>query len=185
MTSGGSVKGIALAIVLTAACFLSVLVALRLLQKRASAALLTVVFLASTPIYVLAFLTTPADLGFLPCWMCQEPEALELAFGLFVYASGFFGGVLQLYNLADRSVSLRILIDIAESPAGELSALEIADSYSQGRGLGWMYRKRLDDLVEHRFIQVTGGSACLRLRGQRAAALFRYLRTWLRLGAFG
>jgi len=177
------VKGIVLAAILTAVCFLGGASALRLLKRRASAALLTAVFLGSIPIYVLAFLTTPADVGFLPLWISDGPLALELGFGLFVYGSGFFGGVLQLYNLADRGFSLRILIEIAESPERQLSAAQVADAYSRGRGLGWMYRKRIDGLLEHRFIQVNGGSACLTPRGQRAAVWFRRLRTWLRLDA--
>jgi hypothetical protein len=174
-------KGLVLAVILTAVCFVGVPVALRLLDKRASAALLTGVFLGSIPLYVLAFLIAPADLGCLPVWMCDQAPVLELGLGLFLYASAFCGGVLQLYNLADRGFSLRILIDIAESPKGELTALQLCDAYSQGQGIGWMYQKRIHDLVEHRFIQVNGGWAHISTRGQRTAALFRRLRTWLRL----
>lgn len=176
-------KGVVLAVILTALCLVGVPVALRLLGKRARAALLTAVFLASIPIYLLVFLTAPADLGFLPRWMCDQAPVLELAFGLFVYVSAFLGGILQLYNLADRGFSLRILIDIAESPEGELSAAQLCDAYSQGQGIGWMYQKRIDDLVEHRFIQVNSGWAHISTRGQRTAALFRRLRAWLRLAA--
>jgi hypothetical protein len=129
----------------------------------------------------LAFLITPADLGFLPAWMGGEAPVLELGFGLFVYATGFFGGVLQLYNLADRGFSLRILIDIAESPKAELTAAQVCDAYSRGQGIGWMYQKRINDLIEHHFIKVNGGSAYISMRGQRTAVLFRRLRTWLRL----
>jgi hypothetical protein len=177
------VKGVILAVILTALCFMGVSLVLRLLDKRASAALLTAVFFASIPLYLLAFLITPANLSMLPVWMCDESPVLELGFGLFVYASGFCGGVLQLYNLADRGFSLRILIDIAESPKGELTAAQVCDAYSQGRGISWMYQKRIHDLVEHRFIQVFGGRAQISTRGQRTAALFRRLRTWLRLAA--
>jgi hypothetical protein len=175
------VKGIVLAAILTAACFLAVPVALQLLNKRASAALLTAVFLASVPLYLLLFLATPADFGFLPLWLCDDPQLVVLGFGLFVYAAGYFGGVLQLYNLADRGFSLRILIDIAESPRGELTAVQLCDAYSQGKGLAWMYRKRIDGLTEHRLIRLSGGAAQLSPKGLRTAALFGRLRTWLRL----
>src|SRR5205085_2060618 len=109
------------------------------------------------PIYLLVFLATPANLGFLPVWMGDGSPPLELGFGMFVYVSGFFGGVLQLYNLADRGFSLRILIDIAESSTGEMNVAQVCEAYSHGQGLAWMYQKRLDGLVEHRLIQVSGG----------------------------
>src|SRR5262245_18050261 len=51
----------------------------------------------------------PDDLGFLPAWMVSPLWWVDLGFCVFLFAAGFFGGVMQLYNLADRGFSLRIL----------------------------------------------------------------------------
>ena len=94
---------------------------------------LTGVFLAIVPVLAIAYLSTPASLGILPSSFLIPIPTLELAFCLFLYAAGFFGGVLQLYNLADRGFSLRILIDILHAPSRTMTLDEVMTGYSGGR----------------------------------------------------
>ena len=111
----------------------------------------------------------------------RGPAIVDLGFGLLLYSSGYFGGLLQLYNLADRGLSLRVLIDIEESPSGRTTAAALYRSYSGGRGLGWMYDKRLADLVEGRFVEISDGLVRNRPRGTRVAGVFQWARRFLRM----
>jgi hypothetical protein len=149
-------------------------------RVRRRAATMSRLFLASLPLFIAVHLATPRDLGILPVSLSEPSRAADLAFGLLVYGAAFFGGILQIYNLADRGFSLRILIDLDEVSGGPLSAEEIAERYSEGRGLEWMFTKRLEDLVEQGLVTIEGGVVRNSARGARTAALFDRLRTFLR-----
>jgi hypothetical protein len=138
-------------------------------------------FLCHVPVLALAWAVTPDDLGFLPPTMLAEPRWFDLAACLFFYTAAFGGGLLQLYNLADRGLSLRILTELQAAAGRSLTVDEIAELYSDGRGLGWMYDKRLDGLVRHRFVVVDGEEVSLTGRGWLWADFFARLRRFLRL----
>src|ERR1051325_1099036 len=112
---------------------------------RQRAALMVRLWRVTAPVVVVAYLVTPSDLGFLPADWADQPGWAGVLFLVLAYAAAVFGGVLQLYNLAERGFSLRILIDVDESPRGAMTAAEIMHEYGGGRGFGWMYQKRLDD----------------------------------------
>ena len=134
------------------------------------------VFLVTVPIFIAVHLLTPYDLWVLPGQFVERARAVDVIFGLLVFAAAFFGGILQVYNLADRGFSLRILIELHESPRGVMTAAEIARTYSGGRGLRWMYEKRISDLVEQRIVTIKNGIVQSSTRGERAAAVFSRLR---------
>lgn len=142
---------------------------------------MTKVFLLSVPLFVGAHLATPRNLGFLPEIFIEPLFWTDLGFGLIVYIAGFFGGVLQLYNLADRGFSLRILIDIEESQGGALDIRGVAERYSAGKGIGWMYQKRIDGMIETGLLYTNGENAVLTDRGRRLAMIFGTLRGILRI----
>ena len=127
------------------------------------------------------FIDSPLDLGFLSASWTAEESLVDLAFALLVYSAGFFGGILQLYNLADRGFSLRILIDIRESPNGCLDASGVVRSYSAGKGIGWMYKKRIDDMLTRGLIVIEKEQVVLTPRGHKLVGLFGSLRAYLRL----
>ncbi len=158
-------KGLLLAVAASLACLVIVTLGFRVREIRERAAFMARVFLLTLPVLVI-----------LPTW-------LDLAFSLLVYAAAFFGGILQLYNLADRGFSLRMLIDIYESPRGALTADELTRAYGGGRGIGWMYDKRLDGLLERGLVRVEGGTVEISTRGHRAARVLGRLVTFLRLDA--
>src|SRR5947207_4205541 len=113
---------------------------------------MVILFLWTVPLGLAIHLMTPGDLGFLPAAWCEPNHFVDRMFFLFMYAAAFFGFILQLYNLADRGFSLRIVIDIDESPAGCMTIDQVMDSYSAGQGITWMYQKRLDDLIRLKLI---------------------------------
>jgi hypothetical protein len=137
-------------------------------------------FALTVPLYLAAYALTPADLGILSAGLVEPRAWLECAFGLFVHGALFLGGWLQLYNLADRGFSLRLLIDIAEAQA-PLSREEVEARYGGGRGIAWMIGKRLDDMLESGVVARSDGALRLTPRGARAGRVLGGLRRFLGL----
>jgi hypothetical protein len=148
-------------------------------QRRAR--LMLIAFLSVLPVLLAVHLLTPPDLGFLPAELVMPIAWVDIAFAVFLYDVGFFGGILQLYNLADRGFSLRILIDILEAPSQAMRLDEVMQGYSAGRGSAWMYAKRLEDMRSTGLAKVKGESLVLTPKGQRVARLFTWLQEFARV----
>ena len=157
-------------------------IGLRYAETTRRAWLLTLLFGCALPLLVLAYLATPEDLGFLPSAWVAPYAWVDLGFCVFLFTVGSSGGLLQLYNLADRGLSLRILIDILESRGGALSAEEIVGAYGGGQGIAWMYQKRLDDMSAASLIEVHGDDVILSAKGRSVARLFDALQKFARAG---
>jgi hypothetical protein len=130
------------------------------------------VYLLCLALLVALWFATPDDLGLLDRSLLAEPAWLDFAAALFFFSAGFFGGTLQLYNLCDRGFSLRILIDLLEAPTGAVDVNYLTANYSSGRGLVWMYRKRIDDIIAARFIDQVDKRIVLTEKGGMFADLF-------------
>jgi hypothetical protein len=148
-------------------------------QRRAR--LMLIAFLSVLPALLAVHLLSSPDLGFLPAELVMPIAWVDLAFAVFLYSVGFFGGILQLYNLADRGFSLRILIDILESPLQALHLDDVVQGYSAGRGIAWMYARRLEDLQSAGLAKVEGDSLVLTPKGQRVAKVFTWLQQFARV----
>jgi hypothetical protein len=175
------VKGLLLAAAASLSCVLAVTLLFRAVTVSRRAGAMLHVFLATVPLYVAAYALTPADLGWLPDRLVEKRAFACGAFGLFVHAALFFGGWLQVYNLAERGFSLRILIDIDESPGGALSADDEEARYGGGRGVRWMFDKRLEGLVSAGLVTQRAGRLVATDKGARAARLFGGLRAFLQI----
>ena len=145
------------------------------------AAAMCLVFGLSVPVYLVIYVVTPPDLGVLPPRLVEARPWLDGAFGLAVHAALFAGGWLQLYNLAERGFSLRILIDIEEARPRALTGEQIAAGYGAGRGAAWMREKRIEGLVEAGLAAWRHERLCATPEGRRAARLFAGLRAALRI----
>ena len=164
-------KPILIALVAEIICLIIFTVWLRIFPTEQRAKMMTGCFFAVLPlVIILHFLINPHD-------------GVALAFSVLLFGAGFFGGLLQLYNLADRGFSLRILIDIDEAPSGQMSLDEIMTGYSQGRGIGWMYSKRIEDMKSQGLVMISDGIVSNTGKGKRAAVLFSRLRRWFRFPA--
>src|SRR5262249_48522987 len=146
-------KAICLASVMTVVLLALVTFCFRLHPSAHRARQMLFVYLFCLALLVALWFATPDDLGLLDRSLLAEPASLDFAAALFFFSAGFFGGALQLYNLCDRGFSLRILIDMLEAPIGAVDVDYLTANYSSGRGLVWMYRKRIDDIVAARFIE--------------------------------
>ena len=93
-------KGLLLAAASSLLCVAAVTVVFCIVDVRRRAAAMLRIFLATIPLYVAAYALTPADLWLLPERLVEPRSFLCGVFGLFVHAALFFGGWLQVYNLA-------------------------------------------------------------------------------------
>jgi hypothetical protein len=176
------VKGLLLAAAGSVVLAAAITVLLRTARPERRVDALLWVFVASLPVFVAVYLLTPADLRILPPSLVDGRLA-GVVYGAVVYASLFLGGWLQLYNLAERGCSLRILIDIDEHPAHAMTPAEVLRGYGGGRGIDWMIAKRVDGLVSEGFAELHAGRLLPTARGRRAASLFAAARAALRLPA--
>jgi hypothetical protein len=175
-------KGILLALGGTVVYLGLATLVLRVTSTPRRAAALLYLFLGTLPVLLVVHALTPPDLGILPADFTEGNPWIDRAVSLYLYAAAFFGGSLQLYNLAERGFSLRILIDVLESPSGEMTKEQIFRSYGGGRGIEWMYQKRIDGLREQLLIEPDASRLRTTRRGDRTAALFKRLRALFRLG---
>lgn len=136
-------------------------------------------FFAAFPVLVLIHLVTPEDLFFLSSQFVNPHPTFDLGFAIFLYAAGFFGGLLQLYNLAERGFSLRILMDAAEARCERVTVARVMSDYSAGKGIGWMYQKRINDMVRAGLVTQHGERIDATARGARVAAVFAWVRARL------
>jgi hypothetical protein len=171
-------KGLLLALGWTAVHTSLVVLLLRFRQVERRAALMSRVFMVCVPLFVASHGFTPPDLWVVPEYL-QEPNGLvDIGLGLFAFAALFFGGTLQIYNLADRGFSLRILIDMVEGRQESYNVEEVARLYGGGRGIQWMYQKRLDDMVSQGLI---AGEVRATSRGLTVGRVFGALQKFLQL----
>src|SRR5712692_10766425 len=98
-------KAIIVAALVVLAVAVTVTMTFQRITRPGRATVMAKVFLWFVPVLVLAWGFTPDDLGFLPRTMLAEPRWFDLAACLFFYTAAFGGGLLQLYNLADRGLS--------------------------------------------------------------------------------
>jgi hypothetical protein len=138
-------------------------------------------YLVFVAVLICVWWSTPGNLGFLPRALLAEPQGFDLGLTLFFFSAAFFGGVLQLYNLADRGLSLRILIDALDAPNPAVSADRLMREYGGGRGLIWMYDKRMQGLVAGAFVRRAHGAIALTAKGAAIADLFIRIRRFLNL----
>jgi len=165
-------KAICLASAMTVVLLVLVTFCFRLYPSAHRARQMLLVYLFCLAVLVALWFATPDDLGLLGRSLLAKPTWLDFAATLFFFSAGFFGGALQLYNLCDRGFSLRILVDMLEAPTGGVDVDYLSANYSSGRGLVWMYRKRIDDIVAARFVMHTNKLVTLTAKGQMLADLF-------------
>jgi len=129
---------------------------------------------------IIVYSLTPSDLGFLPAEYTAAGWAIDLFNALLVY--GFlFIGYCMFYFLIDRGFSGRMMIEIESAPQRRLRPAEIAARYS----LAMVLRRRLNEMLEIGRITAVNNRYRNTVKGQRAAALFSFVKRFLQLGEGG
>lgn len=155
----------------------------RLSKSPHRARQLLALYLCCLIVLVLVWAVVPLDCGFLPTATVIEPPWFDLLLCVFFFSAAFFGGILQLYNLTDRGFSLRILIDCLETPGGALGVDQLRKCYSGGRGMAWMYDKRMAGMLASGVVTAADDNIVLTAAGRRLAERFARLRQFLRMGS--
>ncbi len=174
-------KALVIAAAMTAAYFAAVTLTFRYRTVHSRASAMLRLFAASAPLAALASLLTPAELWLLPADLVEPFPWVDVAAVEIFYGAAILGGVLQLYNLADRGFSLRILIDIREAAGEHMTLEEVMAGYGGGKGIAWMYGKRMDDMRAHTLMALEGDEVRLLEKGRRVARLFGTLRRLLHM----
>jgi hypothetical protein len=177
-------KAIVLAGVTGLMFLLVMTVALRARRVGRKAAFLLELWVVSVPILLGVYLLTPPGLWLLPTAVQDDPDWFGPLFCLGLWFAGFFGGILQLYNLTERGMSLRMLIDLAEAGERGLSVDEVMRGYSRGQGMTWMYQKRLVGLLDQGLVRLDGDLLVNTRRGRWLAVTSSWLRRMFGLDAW-
>ena len=80
-----------------------------------------------------------------------------------------------------RSVSIRALVELVQSPTQTLAAQDLEQVYDTER----MFDRRIDSLVANRYVRATDGTLTLTMRGSAVAWVFTIVRRVLNLHTYG
>lgn len=140
-------KGIILAGLLIAAWALVQGLVFQLRAPQKAFASMVAWFAPAVPAFVLLYLLTPVDLGFLPERFTGATPALGLLNGLALLILLFLTGVLFYYH-ADRSITVRLLIELARAPQQRLSLAQLQEVC----GVEVLMEDRLDSMAMNGFL---------------------------------
>jgi hypothetical protein len=130
------------------------------------------------PIYVFAYYWTPADLGFLPAGVVGIDWRLGLANGLLVHVLLFLTAGL-FYSHADRSITIRLLIELARAPQQRLTLAQMQAMC----GVEVLMQDRLDIMVRNGFLAQRGDRFVLTAKGWVGGSVGLAARSILRMKA--
>jgi hypothetical protein len=135
-------------------------------------------FAPTVAIYLLLYHVTPADLGILPPGFVGVDWRLGLANGLIVLVLLFLTAGL-FYSHADRSITVRLLIELARAPEQRLTLGEM-----QARcGVEVLMEDRLDIMVKNGFLTTHDGRLVLTAKGWVGGSVGALARRLLRVRA--
>jgi hypothetical protein len=104
-------------------------------------------FAPTAPGYLFLYWVTPADLGILPAEFAGVDWRLGLANGLLMHLLLFLTAGL-FYSHADRSITVRLLIELARAPQQRLTL----DQMQAVCGVDVLMQDRLDIMERNRFL---------------------------------
>lgn len=164
-------KGLVLAIVLLAAWVLAQVALVHATKTARIFRVLAATFVPVVPLFLILFSATPADLGFLPERLARSPGPLGIASGLVLLVLGW-GAWVQLYFALDRSVTLRLLLELSLAKDEVFTEPQVRAAY----GLDRMIERRLEILESSGHIAKDGPRFVLTAKGRRFARLFALAR---------
>lgn len=116
-------------------------------------------FAPTVPLYLLFYLMTPADLGILSPEFVGVDWRIGLGNGLAVHVLLFLTAGL-FYSHADRSITVRLLIELARAPKKRLTLAELQAMCGEV-----LMQDRLDIMVRNGFLAVRGDRLVLTPKG--------------------
>ncbi len=152
---------------------------------------LAAIFFAVIPLYVVVYALLPTDYLVVVPLQPVNPvlslstiqflsATLNFLSGLMLYIFLFLG-YCQFYFIVDRSISVRVMIEIDNADGERLSYDDIMRVYS----FHGILRRRLDHMLEDRFLVKEGEFYRNTSKGRAEAKVFRFLKDFLKLGPGG
>lgn len=131
-------------------------------------------FIISILIYALAYLFTPANLGFLPASVLDETAAVGFANGLFILALLFHCFADVSYTTVLTGFSTNLIVHIARK--GRLTVEDLEHIYGLTSGHDPVTEWRINHLVSGRYVAPEGERYRLLPKGRRVAAAANFLQ---------
>ena len=146
------------------------------------------IFCSLLPVYILLYLIIPteslilmpADPRITPGAVIGVAKAFNFLLGILIYLLLFFG-YCQFYFIIDRSVSVRVMIELERSQDKRLTFEEIKQRYSPD----YMLSRRLKHMMDSKYIREDAGFYKNTAFGQTMAKFFKFLKEFLRIGEGG
>jgi hypothetical protein len=127
-----------------------------------------------------ALVMIPADPGMVPGTVIGLSKIFNFLIGLAAYLSLFFG-YCQFYFIVDRSVSIRMMIELEDDPDKKMTKEEIKKVYDFDDFIS----RRLKHMLDSRYIVEESGYYHNTGKGRFHAGLFKFLKEYLQLGRGG
>lgn len=131
-------------------------------------------------LYPVIFSWLPDDGDLWPSWMAAPSDEVTWANGLLLYWF-LFMGYMQFIYMAESSVGVRTMIELAAGPSNGMTLEELTERYSKD----WMLRRRLDRLIHAGYLTEADGWYHTTSRGRFLASFFAAWKRFLRLGPGG
>jgi hypothetical protein len=146
------------------------------------------IFYALIPFYTLLYILIPADAILImqadPAVVSGTVIGLSKVFnfliGLATYLAFFFG-YCQFYFIIDRSVSIRMMIELEDEPRKKMTKQEIMRAYD----FDDFITRRLKHMLDSKYIMKDSDYYRNTKKGRFHARLFKFLKDYLRLGKGG
>lgn len=152
---------------------------------------LTIIFFSLIPLYVVTYLLVPVDYLVIvpmePIAPAISQHSIYFFHGAMNFLSGFmlyaflFLGYCQFYFIVDRSISVRVMIEMEKAAGKRLSFDDIMRVYS----FHGILARRLEHMVEGEYLVREGDYYVTTPKGRLEAKVFCFLKEFLRLGPGG
>ena len=171
-------KGLVLCGLLITTWLIVQAVVFHLVAPRKAFASMLAAFAPTLPLYLLLYVMTPADLGFLPSAFVGADWRLGLVNGLVLQVLLFLTAGL-FYSHADRSITVRLLIELARAPQHRLTLAQMQAVC----GVEVLMADRLEIMLANRFLIAQGDRFVLTPKGWIGGSIGLAARKILRMKA--
>ena len=171
-------KGLVLCGLLITTWLIVQAVVFHLVAPRKAFASMLASFAPTLPLYLLLYVMTPADLGFLPSAFVGADWRLGLVNGLVLQVLLFLTAGL-FYSHADRSITVRLLIELARAPQQRLTLNQMQAVC----GVEVLMADRLEIMLANRFLIAQGDRFVLTPKGWIGGSIGLAARKILRMKA--
>lgn len=151
---------------------------------------LVIIFFSLFPVYALLYFLIPSDTLIIVPVIPSPVVSLKLVnllYGMLNFMIGFmlyiflFLGYCQFYFIVDRSISVRVMIEIANSVEKKLTFEEIEEIYN----FDIILSRRLEHMEYGKYVVNNKGYYSNSKKGNFEAKIFKFLKEFLRLGPGG